>query len=70
MNSVIKIVDDGLCIGCCNCFTSCSNGCISFIKDANYAHPVPYIDEQCNDCGECLRQCSINNHIEMINEVR
>lgn len=55
INSIMKIVELGLCVGCCEC--ECEH--ILFKENQN-GFPVPVVDEKCTDCGRCLSQCIYN----------
>ncbi len=52
MNNVMKIVDLGMCVGCCSC--NCAH--ITFKENKN-GIPTPVIDDTCTNCGKCLSQC-------------
>ena len=52
MDNITKVVVSGLCTGCraCNCEH------IVFVKNDN-GFPSPVVDNNCTNCGECLKQC-------------
>ncbi len=52
MNNVMKIVNLGMCVGCCNC--DCEH--ITFKENKNRI-PIPVVDDTCTNCGKCLSQC-------------
>lgn len=53
MNSIRKITDSGMCVGCGAC-----EGCehITF-KNNELGFPAPVVDETCDNCGKCLQKC-------------
>ncbi len=52
MNNVMKVVEQGLCVGCNAC--KCEH--ITFVKNSK-RFPSPVVDQNCTNCGECLKQC-------------
>lgn len=52
-NNVTRIVQSGACTGC-NACAVCEH--IHFEKN-QYGVPVPVVDKQCTDCGNCIMQC-------------
>ena len=53
MNNVTKITEMGMCVGCGSC-NVCEH--ITFQNNA-YGVPVPFVDEECTNCGKCLTKC-------------
>lgn len=53
MNNIMRIVNSGACTGCYAC-DICEH--ISFIEN-QYGFYAPVVDEQCSDCGKCLKSC-------------
>ena len=53
MNTVLKILDLGMCVGCGSC-NICEH--ITFVTNA-FGVPVPQIDAGCTECGKCLKAC-------------
>lgn len=54
-NSIKKIVDNNLCIGCGACYSGCPKDAIS-MQIKNGAHK-PIINNNCINCGKCLGIC-------------
>ena len=58
MNNVKLVTGAGMCVGCGACAV-CEY--ITF-KNNELGFPVPVVDEQCDDCGECLKYCDYGNN--------
>ena len=57
-DNVSIIVEQGSCVGCCECLSACSRNNIYIVLDHRSGRPVPMIDEGCKHCGDCLSACS------------
>lgn len=53
MNNIKKVTDMGICTGCGSC-VGCEH--IKF-KNNELGFPAPIVDENCKNCGECLKKC-------------
>ena len=53
MNNISRIVNSGVCTGC-NACNDCEH--ITFIKN-QYGFYSPVVDDKCNNCGQCLKEC-------------
>ena len=57
MKNVGMIVEEGICTGCCECLGACDSNSIMMIYSIELGHPVPYVAEDCNKCGQCVLAC-------------
>lgn len=55
MNNVKEVTDMGICVGCGSC-AGCEH--ITF-KNNELGFPAPVVDDNCKDCGECLKNVFI-----------
>lgn len=53
MNNITRIVNTGICTGCGAC-NLCKH--ITF-KENEHGFYSPIIDEDCTECGNCVRAC-------------
>ncbi|UCC32937.1 MAG: Coenzyme F420 hydrogenase/dehydrogenase, beta subunit C-terminal domain, partial [Candidatus Bathyarchaeota archaeon] len=54
-NSIQRVLDKGLCIGCGTCYSACPLDAISLVKTEIF---TPSIETgRCNHCGLCLSSC-------------
>lgn len=53
MNNVMRTVNSGACTGC-NACDVCEH--ISFAEN-KYGFYSPVIDDECSNCGKCLKEC-------------
>jgi len=53
MNNIMKVVQSGLCTGCSAC-SDCEHISFSLNNQGFYS---PTVDENCNDCGNCIKKC-------------
>ena len=53
MNNIKKVTDMGICTGCGSC-AGCEH--ITF-KNNELGFPAPIVDDNCKNCGECLKKC-------------
>ena len=52
-DNVSRVVERGVCTGCGAC-----DGCEHLLLEMGpLGFPLPVIDEACEHCGRCLRQC-------------
>lgn len=59
--TIMKVLNDRLCTGCCTCVSLCPNGALRIIKDNNGIF-IPQLNESiCNGCGTCLMVCPAYN---------
>jgi coenzyme F420 hydrogenase subunit beta len=57
-NTIISVVNDGLCTGCGTCYSLCPNDAIKIEIENKRGIYLPYLDsERCNACGICLKAC-------------
>jgi coenzyme F420 hydrogenase subunit beta len=60
-NTVKKIVQQGLCIGCGTCAVLCPKNALSIVESQQTGTYLPRLDDsKCNQCGVCLKICPGN----------
>lgn len=53
MNSILKVVNAGMCTGCGAC-DICKN---ITLENGPLGFPVPHVGNECTGCGKCLSAC-------------
>ena len=55
--NVSDVVKKDLCTGCGTCYSLCTNNVIKMIINQKKGIYIPQINEECNNCGICLKVC-------------
>ena len=63
MKNIQDIVNMNLCYGCSACYCVCPKGYIKYKEDGGMGFPIPNV-VNCEDCGSCLRVCSMSESYE------
>lgn len=64
MSNISNVLERGLCSGCGTCAGICSQGALEMGIDGNTGFYRPrYKEENCTDCGICLRKCPFREDI-------
>ena len=53
LENIMQVVNSGVCTGC-NACNICEH--ITF-KENQYGFYSPVVDDKCNGCGNCLKEC-------------
>lgn len=62
-DNIMSMVASLTCTGCGMCASLCPKGYIQ-MKPGKLGFPMPYIDENCEKCGACLRGCPVADDAE------